>query len=789
MENLVSGSELLGIGSTGEQSKDRKGAAEPSGGFELIIAAVLQNSGFHPVQSGVVEATRPAVESLEPCPAVTQTVGSLGAGRGVGAAAEGGQQVGEMGRRSNASLSGMSQQGRQVAVQFPGMELPAPNEAQPVQQRGGADRPIGEKPAVAAVTPRQGGGAEQGVHAGNRVGQRDVQGTVVRPRQEVEAEQLRPPQTVVRVAEYRALQPAEYNVVPRAQGEAPRPAMRPGEPAPESQGAREAWQQAAPAPQTPIMQMDATPGDSVRVARAAQPVGNAQDSEPQGTVPGIVESAEGMEKGRVATTKGQPQEMREAADASHRAPQTPIMQMDATPGDSVRVARAAEVPGSQPVGMGPATVVSVEGNAQGVGETADTARQVLVREAEHGPQGTGVTRGQAGPENGTGREVREQAEQLPQTPTSKIEPAVGNSVRVARTAHPLGSEQDSKPVNPAARQAVDASGQEPVRQAQPGAEQLAARAGETASENEPGRENMRKGAQGPQAPLSRPMTEPGNSGQIAHAPTEASTATETAGPRQAGLEEVREPGQVLKAGRPAEGVAERRTQVTSDGAANRSGESTGTEVVAKSEQAASKVRGAQSRPKGSSEKTPQVIVTDLGLGKLAPGGQARLANGPGSTGGIAEAARVAHSGQQRVTSAQYQVTVEVEEGQLGPLRLEVAMDGETVRAVVMTDSVDARELVRSCEPAIRAALVQHNLQVDSFEVEHTATSTRDSAGMGGHSARAGGQPAGAGSGSGGLAREAATVWPSELVSTRNQAEVAREWGSSWKHVGLVDLVA
>jgi len=1060
---------LLRIGGTGEQSKDRKGAAGPSGGFELVIAAVLQNSGFHPAQSGVVNATRPAVESLEACPAVTQTVGSLGPGRGVGAAAEAGQQVGGMGRGSKASLSGMSQQGRQVAVYLPGIELSAANEGQPVQQRGGVDGLIGKKAAGAAVTPRQ----------------------------EVEAEQLRQLQPVARVAEDRVFQPAEYNMLPQAQGEAPGAGMRPGEPAPENAAGREAWQQADRAPQTPILRVDAAVGDSVRIAWTAEGRGSAEGSQPVGPVPGIVESAEGTEKGRAATTEGQPEEMGEAADrpgrtpvqqhradagrrpeaVSHgvrlqreavpgqawwgrgaveqaqrgpegtrvrpgqtapesqagrevsqqadRAPQTATVQIDATAGDSVRVAWTAEAPGSQPVGMGPATVASGEGNPQGVGEAADTARQVLVQEAEQGPQGRGVTPrqpaleneagraawreagqvrqtptlqidampgdsvrvawtaegrssaqgsesagtapgtvasgegktqgvqetadrpsrarvqehragsggrpaavsdgvrlqreaipgearrgrgvveqaqddvvrqgqpgpertgvrpGQAAPENAAVREVSQQADRAPQTPTLQIDPAAGDSVRVAwmaearssqpvdigpatgagadgkaqgvqqtadtsgrvlareaeqeperrgvtprqapaenvavrgvsrqadrapqtptvqmdatagdsvrvaGTAQPLGSEQDSKPVNPAVRQAVDASGQEAVSQAQPGAEQLAARTEGTAPENEPGRENMRKGPQEPQAPLSRPRTEPGNSGQIAHAPTEASTATEAVGPRQAGLEEALEPGQALKAVRPAEGVAERWTQVTSAGAASPSEESTGTEVAAKSEEAASKVRGGQIKAKGGSEKAPQVIVTDLGLGKLAPGGQARLANGPGSAGGIAEAAQVAHSGQQQVTSAQYQVIVEVEEGQLGPLRLEVEMDGETVRAVVMTDSVDARKLVRSCEAAIRAALEQHNLRVDSFEVEQTTTSTRDLAGTGGQNARAGGQSAGAGPGSGGLTREAATAWPSELVSTRNQteAEVAREWGSGWEHVGLVDLVA
>jgi len=75
----------------------------------------------------------------------------------------------------------------------------------------------------------------------------------------------------------------------------------------------------------------------------------------------------------------------------------------------------------------------------------------------------------------------------------------------------------------------------------------------------------------------------------------------------------------------------------------------------------------------------------------------------------------------------YQMHLNVDGGQLGPLELKVDVADRGVRATVIVESSEAARTVQSCEAAIRRALEQQNLQLSSFQVRQPSASSAHAA--------------------------------------------------------------
>jgi len=125
----------------------------------------------------------------------------------------------------------------------------------------------------------------------------------------------------------------------------------------------------------------------------------------------------------------------------------------------------------------------------------------------------------------------------------------------------------------------------------------------------------------------------------------------------------------------------------------------------------------------------------------------------------------------------YQMHLNVDGGELGPLHLKVDVDEKAVKATVIVENAEAARTVQSCEPAIREALAQQSLQVSSFDVRDGAMGTNSNLAWGqGPPGSPGGGPA-------------VQISAESLKQMILQPEPAGTWELSWEHSGLVDLVA
>ena len=78
--------------------------------------------------------------------------------------------------------------------------------------------------------------------------------------------------------------------------------------------------------------------------------------------------------------------------------------------------------------------------------------------------------------------------------------------------------------------------------------------------------------------------------------------------------------------------------------------------------------------------------------------------------------RIARAAKAQLGAGKTSIQIRLHPPQLGNLRLDLALRGDTLRASIQTDTQGARHLIASSLPQLKAALASQGVRVDQFDV-------------------------------------------------------------------------